>query len=155
MEGHPGNVRLFEGAFAHEDGKAVIATVTQQDLKESGNTDFPLLLTTGRVMHHYLTGVQTRKSSKLNQLYDEPLLSIHPETAKKYQLDDQVLAKIQSKWGSAVFRICYTTGIREDTLFVAFHWGDIQSINRVVNPYLDPYSKMPEFKITPVTISRF
>jgi assimilatory nitrate reductase catalytic subunit len=155
IEGHPGNVRLFEGAFAHEDGKAVIATVTQQDLKESGNTDFPLLLTTGRVMHHYLTGVQTRKSSKLNQLYDEPLLSIHPETAKKYQLDDQVLAKIQSKWGSAVFRICYTTGIREDTLFVAFHWGDIQSINRVVNPYLDPYSKMPEFKITPVTISRF
>lgn len=155
LEGQQGNVFLFEKSFAHEDGKAVISTVTNQDLKEFVNVEFPLLLTTGRVMHHYLTGVQTRKSPKLKQLCDEPLLSIHPETAKRYQLDDRVLAKVQSKWGSAVLRVCYTTGIREDTLFVAFHWGDLQSINRVVNPYLDPSSKMPEFKVTPVTISRF
>jgi assimilatory nitrate reductase catalytic subunit len=155
MEEHPGNVRLFERAFAHEDGKAVIATVTNQELNDPDSKDFPLLLTTGRVMHHYLTGVQTRKSPKLKQLNGEPLLAIHPETAKKYQLDDQVLAKVQSIWGSAVFRIDYTSGIREDTLFVPFHWGDLQCINRVVNPSLDPISKMPEFKVTPVTISRF
>jgi assimilatory nitrate reductase catalytic subunit len=155
LEGHQGSVLLFEKSFAHEDGKAVISTVINREHKEPVNTEFPLLLTTGRVMHHYLTGVQTRKSPKLKQFCEEPLLSIHPETAKRYQLDDQVLAKVQSKWGSAVLRICYTAGIREDTLFVAFHWGDLQSINRVVNPYLDPSSKMPEFKVTPVTISRF
>jgi assimilatory nitrate reductase catalytic subunit len=151
-EGHPGNVRLFERRFAHEDGKAVISTVTKQVPKEIVSSDFPLWLTTGRVMHHYLTGVQTRRSPKLEQLYNEPLLSIHPETAKMYQLDDGVIAKVQSKWGSALIRISYNPGIREDTVFTAFHWGDLQCINRVVNPHLDPISKMPEFKVTPVTI---
>jgi assimilatory nitrate reductase catalytic subunit len=153
-EGHPGKVLLFEQEFAHVDGKAVISTVTNQVSKGFVSCDFPLLLTTGRVMHHYLTGVQTRKSQKLEQHCEEPFLSIHPETAEKYQIEDGELVRVQSYWGSAVLRSCYTSGIRNDTLFAPFHWGDLQSINRVTNPYLDPISKMPEFKVTPVTIRK-
>ncbi|WP_420910303.1 molybdopterin dinucleotide binding domain-containing protein [Neobacillus muris] len=50
-------------------------------------------------------------------------------------------------------RTSVTPSIREDTLFTSFHWGDLQSINRVTNPALDPNFKMPEFKVCTVNIS--
>ncbi|WP_462408599.1 assimilatory nitrate reductase catalytic subunit NasC [Neobacillus sp. Marseille-QA0830] len=151
--GHPGTGRLFERTFAHEDGKAVISAVARQEPREPVSHEFPLYLTTGRIMHHYLSGVQTRKSPKLNGLYSEPVLVVHPNTAQTYQLEDGALVKIRSKRGSAVMRASITTSIREDTLFTSFHWSDLQSINRVTNPALDPHSKMPEFKVCAVNIS--
>jgi len=150
---HPGERRLFECTFAHEDGKAVISTVKKQEPKETVSSEYPLFLTTGRVMQHYLTGVQTRKSPKLNSLASEPILAIHPETAEKFQIEDGVLVKVQSRRGNAVMRASYTPSIRKDTLFTSFHWGDLQSINRVTNPVLDPLSKMPEFKVSAVKIA--
>ncbi|NRD77869.1 molybdopterin-dependent oxidoreductase [Bacillus sp. BRMEA1] len=149
---HPGERSLFERTFAHEDGRAMISAVNQQVPKEMVCQEYPLFLTTGRVMHHYLTGVQTRKSSKLSSLSSEPLLAIHPETAKNYQIEDGAFVKVQSKRGSAVMRASLTPGIREDTLFTTFHWGDLQSVNRVTNHALDPQSKMPEFKVCAVNI---
>ncbi|WP_066367252.1 assimilatory nitrate reductase catalytic subunit NasC [Neobacillus fumarioli] len=153
VDGHPGKKHLFTSSFAHEDGKAVIFTVKQQVPKETISPEYPLFLTTGRIMHHYLTGVQTRKCSKLKGSVSEPLLIIHPETAKKYQIEEGVLVKVQSKRGCAVMRTSFSPGIREDTLFTSFHWGDLQSINRVTNPVLDPLSKMPEFKVCAVKIT--
>ncbi|WP_042460174.1 assimilatory nitrate reductase catalytic subunit NasC [Neobacillus dielmonensis] len=150
---HPGTGRLFEMTFAHEDGKAVISAVARQEPREEVSHEFPLYLTTGRIMHHYLSGVQTRKSPKLNGLYSEPSIAIHPNTAQKYQLEEGDLVKIRSKRGNAVMKASITPSIREDTLFTSFHWSDLQSINRVTNPALDPQSKMPEFKVCVVNIS--
>lgn len=151
---HPGEGRLFAQTFAHKDGKAILSIVKKQMPKESINKEYPLLLTTGRIMHHYLTGVQTRRSQKLMGHDPEPLVSIHPETAEKYQLDNGTLVQIQSKRGSVILRTLITSSIRKDTLFIPFHWGDLQSVNRVTNPALDPLSKMPEFKVAAVRISK-
>jgi assimilatory nitrate reductase catalytic subunit len=153
-ENGSGRDLLFEQRFAHTDGKAVITTVKKQIPKELTGRDYPLFLTTGRVLHHYLSGVQTRKSPKLKNLYPEPLLAIHPETAQKYEVGDGIFVKVQSEQGSFVLRTLYTPLIRKDTLFAPFHWGDLQSVNRVISPALDPVSKMPEFKTAAVNISR-
>jgi assimilatory nitrate reductase catalytic subunit len=56
--------------------------------------------------------------------------------------------------GTAIFTIKVTASIREDTIFVPFHWGGIQSINRLTNPALDPISRMPEFKVCAVRIEK-
>ncbi|WP_394238981.1 molybdopterin oxidoreductase family protein [Niallia oryzisoli] len=152
---HKGTERLFEQSFAHHDGKAVMAVVTNtpEVPKEEPSKEFPLYLTTGRVMSHYLTGVQTRKSSSLAARNFESFIEIHPKTAKKYGIKDQSLVKIESKRGSIVVRSSFLETIREDTVFVPFHWADSQNVNRLVSAELDPQCKMPGFKVSSVRIS--
>lgn len=61
--------------------------------KEKPTADYPLYLTTGRVMSHYLTGVQTRKSAALAARHFESFMEIHPQTAATYNIEDRVLVK--------------------------------------------------------------
>ncbi|MBU8907801.1 assimilatory nitrate reductase catalytic subunit NasC [Desertibacillus haloalkaliphilus] len=150
---HPGTRRLFESSFAHEDEKAIISAVEFQEPKEKVSKSFPLVLTTGRVMHHYLTGVQTRNSPDLLGRATEPLLEIHPKTAELYQIEDHSLIQLTSRRGTMIARSKYSETIREDTLFTTFHWGDLQSVNRLTNPALDPVCRMPEFKVSVVKVT--
>jgi assimilatory nitrate reductase catalytic subunit len=154
---HKGTERLFEQSFAHKDGKAVMVVVSNTPVvpKEKPSEEYPLYLTTGRVMSHYLTGVQTRKSSSLAARNFESFMEIHPETAKKFAIQDQTLVKIESKRGSIVVRSNWSNTIRQDTVFVPFHWADSQNVNRLVSGDLDPNCKMPGFKVSAVSISPY
>ncbi|WP_026584542.1 assimilatory nitrate reductase catalytic subunit NasC [Bacillus sp. J33] len=153
--GHKGTERLFEHSFAHEDGKAVMIPVsnTPEVAKEAIDDAYPLYLTTGRVVSHYLTGVQTRKSPSLAARNFESFAEIHPETAKKYGIQNMSLIKIESKRGSIVVRSHLTEDIRQDTVFVPFHWAENQNVNLLVSDQLDPVCRMPGFKVTAVKIS--
>ncbi|MEH7331905.1 nitrate reductase [Neobacillus drentensis] len=153
--GHSGTKRLFEASFSHPDGKAVMVIAPNKSVvaKDQTSEEFPLLLTTGRVMSHYLTGVQTRKSAALAARNVESYLEIHPTTALKYQIPDHTLVKIESKQGCIVVRSKWSETIRKDTVFVPFHWGDSQNVNLLVSKKLDPDCRMPGFKVTAVRIS--
>ncbi|MFC0270409.1 molybdopterin oxidoreductase family protein [Metabacillus herbersteinensis] len=152
---HKGTTRLFEESFSHPDGKAkMIAVKSIPDVpKEKPNEEFPLYLTTGRVMSHYLTGVQTRKSAALAARNFESYLEIHPETARKYGIDHNKLVTITSKRGSIVVRSKWSEKIRQDTVFVPFHWADSQNVNKLVAEELDPSCKMPGFKLSTVNVT--
>ncbi|MDQ0861658.1 molybdopterin oxidoreductase family protein [Bacillus sp. V2I10] len=152
---HTGTKRLFEQAFAHADGKAAMALVPNSPKvrKEEPSKEFPLYLTTGRVMSHYLTGVQTRKSSSLAARNFESFMEIHPKTAKEYHIQNHTLVKIESKRGSIIVRSKWSEKIRLDTVFVPFHWADSQNINLLVSKDLDPTCKMPGFKVSAVKIA--
>lgn len=149
---HPGKGRLFEQSFAHSDGKARLKAVENEYPKESRSENYPLYLTTGRVLPHYLTGVQTRRSPALAARFTESFIEIHPKTAKKYKIEPNVLVKIESARGSAVARSKYSLKIREDTIFAPFHWAQKQNINQVTDDDLDPVCKMPGFKVCAVRI---
>ncbi|WP_282941288.1 nitrate reductase [Paenibacillus sp. RC67] len=151
-EGHPGTPRMFEERFAHDDGRARLIPIEHQNPREIPTQKYPLLLTTGRVLQHYLSGVQTRNTPELNLKYPEPLLEIHPEAAAENGLVNGSYAQISSKRGSIRIKVKLSNKIRKDTVFVPFHWGDDQSINRLTNPALDPTCKMPEFKVCAVRV---
>lgn len=152
---HKGTTRVFETSFAHSDGKAAMVVVPNipEVPKEQVSEEFPLYLTTGRVMSHYLTGVQTRKSPALAARNVESFMEIHPATALKYQIQDQSLVRIDSRRGSVVVRSKWSETIRPDTIFVPFHWADSQNINLLVSKKLDPACKMPGFKVSVVKVS--
>ncbi|UJW56431.1 molybdopterin-dependent oxidoreductase [Bacillus sp. A116_S68] len=145
---HSGTPRLFETRFAHSDGKAIFSPLGRIPDGCGVPPEYPLLLTTGRVMAHYLTGVQTRRSPDLLKKSPEPLVEMHPETAARYHIQDDELIHLYSIQGSVVMRACLTNKIRKDTLFAPFHWGGSQAINRLVAPFLDPVCHMPAFKLT-------
>ncbi|NPC91537.1 molybdopterin oxidoreductase family protein [Bacillus sp. WMMC1349] len=152
--GHSGTKRLFETEFAHPDKKAKMFVIPNEPIvqKEQPTEQYPLFLTTGRVMSHYLTGVQTRKSPALLARHVESFMEIHPKTAEKYKIEDRVLVKIESKRGSIIVRSVLSEAIRPDTVFVPMHWSGIQNVNHLVADDLDPSSKMPSFKVCAVRI---
>lgn len=153
-EDHPGTPRLFERSFPTPTGKANFHAIRHQPPAEELNADYPLYLTTGRVLAHYQSGTQTRRVMPLDEMTTEPFAEMHLATARRYGLVDGDMATLTTRRGTATFNVKLTTGIREDTVFVPFHWGGAQSVNRLTNPVLDPTSRMPEFKVCAVRIER-
>lgn len=152
---HKGTVRLFESEFAHSDGKARMLPVSNlsEIPKEKVDEEYPLYLTTGRIVSQYLTGVQTRKSSALAARNFESYLEIHPETAKRYNIEHNHLVSVTSKRGNIVVRSKLSEKIRKDTVFVPIHWAEAQNVNLLVGEDLDPSCKMPGFKVNAVKVA--
>jgi assimilatory nitrate reductase catalytic subunit len=145
--GHPGTPRLFADTFPTAGARARFHAVSHRSIGEEITAEFPLYLTTGRILAQYQSGTQTRRVDALNDIAAEPLLEMHPSTAcaAGVSAGDRVL--LTTRRGSATFVVKTTPSIREDTVFAPFHWGGEQSANRLTNAALDPTSKMPEFKV--------
>ena len=109
--------------------------------------EFPVTLTTGRVVSQYLSGSQTRRIGKLLDQYPEPLLEIHPKLAATYGIQDRDLIRVVTRRGEAAFPAQLVETIREDTVFIPYHWGGSKSVNQLTPGTLDPISKIPEFKV--------
>jgi len=104
-------------------------------------------MTTGRVVSQYLSGSQTRRIGKLVDQYPEPLLEMHPKLAYQYGIKDGDQVTVKTRRGEATFPAQIVETIREDTVFIPYHWGGKQSANQLTIGTLDPVSKIPEFKV--------
>ena len=146
-EGHPGTPRMFKERFATPSGRATFNAVQHQQPADPPDSMFPLYLTTGRLLAQYQSGTQTRRVPELAGMAPEAAVEVHPTTARLYRLLHGGMARISTRRGDADFRVQVTANIREDTLFVPFHWGGMRAANRLTSAALDPTSRMPEFKV--------
>jgi assimilatory nitrate reductase catalytic subunit len=151
---HPGTPLLFKEKFHHPDGRARLNGITPKMPAEPIDSDYPYILTTGRLANHYLSGAQTRRTEPLNKKAPIPVAEIHPWLAARAGLGACNRIRITSRRGSLEFQVKVTESIQPRTVFVPFHWGEQLSINRITNDALDPTSRMPEFKICAVRIER-
>ncbi len=147
-EDHPGTPRLWEDRkFKTPDGKAHFNPAPYRDPGEITDKEYPVVLTTGRVVSQYLSGTQTRRIGKLVDQYAEPLLEIHPKLAQQYGIKDRDLVKVITRRGVGEFPVQVVDTIREDTVFIPYHWGGEKAANQLTSGHLDPVSKIPEFKV--------
>jgi assimilatory nitrate reductase catalytic subunit len=164
-EKHPGTPRLFEpgswnpvargaGPFYFPDGKARFHVAAYAPPAEDTDEEFPVILTTGRVVSQFLSGTQTRRIGPLVDQYPEPLLEIHPILAKKTGIEDGDWVRVESRRGVLTIRARVVTTIRPDTVFVPYHWAGARSVNQVTVSAQDPVSKIPEFKVCAVRLLR-
>jgi assimilatory nitrate reductase catalytic subunit len=144
---HPGTPRLFADGFPTASGRARFHAVPFVGAAEPPNRHYPLHLTTGRVLAQYQSGTQTRRVEELAAIAAEPLLEINPATARRHGVAAGDTVRLGTRRGVATFKVKLTPGIRDDTVFVPFHWGGESSVNRLTNSALDPTSRMPEFKV--------
>ena len=121
---------------------------------EEPDDDYPLYLTTGRVMAQYQSGAQTRRVDALLKIAPEPFAEIHPALAQRFGIADNDPIVLTTRRGEARMKARLTSTIRQDTIFAPFHWGGEACANNLTNPALDPTSKMPEFKVCAVRIER-
>ena len=160
---HPGTPRLFEpdswnpiargaGPFYFPDGKARFNVAEYGPPAEDVDAEFPVILTTGRVVSQFLSGTQTRRIGPLVEQYPEPRVEIHPQLAKQHAISDGQWMTVESRRGKVTLRAQLVRTIRPDTVFVPYHWAGPKSINQLTISAQDPISKIPEYKVCAVRI---
>ncbi|MER6283461.1 molybdopterin oxidoreductase family protein [Streptomyces sviceus] len=149
---HPGTARLFLDRFAHPDGRARFVPVSHRAIAEEPDAEYPVLLTTGRVVAQYQSGAQTRRVDELNAAAPGPFVELHPRLAERLGAAEGDPVAVVSRRGRAVAPARITLGIRPDTVFMPFHWYGEGRANTLTNPALDPTSRMPEFKACAVRL---
>ncbi|MFE0470791.1 molybdopterin oxidoreductase family protein [Streptomyces sp. NPDC058947] len=150
--GHPGTPRLFLDRFATPDGRARFVPVSHRAIAEEPDDEYPVLLTTGRVVAQYQSGAQTRRVAELNAAAPGPFVEIHPRLAARLGAVEGDPVAVVSRRGRAVAPARITGAIRPDTVFMPFHWPGEGRANTLTNPALDPTSRMPEFKACAVRL---
>ncbi|MCW8099132.1 molybdopterin oxidoreductase family protein [Streptomyces tauricus] len=151
---HPGTPRLFLDRFATPDGRARFVAVNHRPPAEEPDEEYPVLLTTGRVVSQYQSGAQTRRVDELNAAAPGPFVELHPRLAERLGVVEGEPLAVVSRRGRAVAPARITTAIRADTVFMPFHWPGEGRANTLTNPALDPVSRMPEFKACAVRVER-
>ncbi len=152
---HPGTPRLFEGGhFFHKDKKARFMLTPYRDSGDPVDNEYPIYLTTGRVVSQYLSGTQTRRIGALVDMYPEPRLEVHPRLANQHGIADGDWVAVTTRRATATFKAMVVKTIRPDTVFVPYHWPGDKSINRLTHRTIDPRSKIPEYKVSACRIKK-
>ncbi len=152
---HPGTPRLFEDRkFYTHDGKAHFNVTEWRAPGDPVNEEFPIWLTTGRVVSQYLSGTQTRRIGALVDQYPEPRVEIHPRLAEQHGIKDGDWVTVRSRRDEVTLKAMVVRTIRPDTVFIPYHWPGVRSANRLTHRTLDPQSKIPEFKVSACNIQK-
>jgi assimilatory nitrate reductase catalytic subunit len=152
---HPGTPRLFEGGrFGHPDGRARFHAIEYRPPAEDVDEEYPIILTTGRVVSQFLSGNQTRRIGPLVEQYPAPRLELHPRLAERLEIADGERVRIVSRRGELLLAAHVVRTIRPDTVFIPYHWPGAQSANRLTVRAYDPISGIPEFKVAAVRIEK-
>ena len=162
---HPGTPRLFEagswnpvaqgkGPFYFPDGKARFNVATYSPPTEDVDADYPLILTTGRVISQFLSGTQTRRIGPLVDQYPEPRIEMHPQLAERLGIANGDWATVESRRGSTTLQAHVVKTIRPDTIFIPYHWAGRRSANQLTISAQDPISKIPEYKVCAVRVKK-
>ncbi len=146
---HPGTPVLHVGRFSR--GRARFTAVTHEAPAESPDSEYPLVLTTGRVLEHYHGGSMTRRVPSLSWLVPEAALEIHPADAAQYGVSEGRPVQVRSRRGAITAKAVVTDGIARGTVFLPFHFAEAAA-NVLTNAALDPIAKIPEFKVCAVGI---
>jgi len=155
---HEGTPRLFErgsynpvakgrGPFYFPDGKARFNVADYRTPIDDADAEYPIYLTTGRVVSQFLSGTQTRRIGPLVKQYPEPRVEMHPRLAAKLGIGDGDWTIVETRRGSITLRAMVVTTIRPDTIFIPYHWAGEKSVNRVTVAAQDPISKIPQYKV--------
>jgi assimilatory nitrate reductase catalytic subunit len=152
---HPGTPRLFvDRKFYTHDRKAHFNVTEWRPSGDPICDDYPLFLTTGRVVSQYLSGTQTRRIGALVDQYPEPRAEVHPRLAEKHGIKDGDWVTVTTRRDDLTIQAMVVKTIRPDTIFIPYHWAGTGSANRLTHRTLDPRSKIPEFKVSACRIAK-
>ncbi|MGZ6376725.1 MAG: molybdopterin oxidoreductase family protein, partial [Ktedonobacterales bacterium] len=151
---HPGTPRLYEERFGFPDGKARFHPIAYIPPAEEPDNDFPLVLTTGRVIYHYLSGNQTRRVPFLLEQAPIPWVEMHELTASRLGIVDGDWVQVRTRRGEMEVPALVVRSIRPDTLFIPYHYGGAEAANQLTNPVLEPMMKIPEYKVCAAAATR-
>jgi formate dehydrogenase alpha subunit len=146
---HPGTPVLHVGQFARGLGK--FAPIEHIPPAEMPDDNYPMILSTGRVIYHWHGGEMTRRSKGLLEIYSEALIEVNPEDARHIGVDGHKRVRVSSRRGSIEAEAWITDRVPPGMVYANFHFPDA-SVNELTIAALDPISKIPEYKVCAVKV---
>jgi formate dehydrogenase major subunit/formate dehydrogenase alpha subunit len=147
---HPGTPVLYASGFP--PGRPRFHAVDHLPPVELPDAEYPLVLTTGRVLYHWHGGEISRRASGLLAAYPEALVEISPEDAARAGLSDGQWARVRSRRGALVARALVTDRVAAGVVFGTFHFPGPGNVNNLTVAALDPVAKIPEYKACAVAV---
>ena len=126
--------------------------ITFQEPAELPDAEYPLVLTTGRVLQHFHTGTMSRKTSQLNNLAG-PMVMMSVEDAETLGIGNSETIRVSSRRGTIEAPAFVTRRIGQGTVYIPFHYHEAAA-NVLTNPAIDPVAKIPEYKACAVRVSK-
>ncbi|WP_147092086.1 bifunctional nitrate reductase/sulfite reductase flavoprotein subunit alpha [Swaminathania salitolerans] len=144
--------------FATDDGRARFLARPYLGAGEQTDAEYPYVLDTGRLQHHWHTLTKTGTVEALRKLHPGPFVELHPDTACDLALDPADRVLIRSRRGSATLPVHISDRVPPDLCFAPFHWNDAFGADLAVNALtpdeVDPVSLQPGFKLCAVNLTR-
>ena len=148
-EDHPGTPILHKGTFTR--GKGLLQGIPFQEPAELTDDEYPMLLTTGRMLYHY--NIMTRLSQNLEWLRPHELAEVNPADAERLGVADGEMVRVTSRRGSITTRIVITERVPVGTMFMTFHFKE-SPVNELTNAAGDPVTMTAEFKVCAVRMDK-
>ena len=149
----PGNEIIFSTSFPTKSGRAKIVPAELLPPAELPDEEYPLVLTTGRLLEHWHTGSMTRRSSGLDALEPEAIASLNPAELKKLGVTAGDFIEVATRRGTLRLKARSERDVPEGMVFIPFCFAEA-SANMLTNPKLDPAGKIPEFKYCAARVSK-
>jgi predicted molibdopterin-dependent oxidoreductase YjgC len=146
---HPGTPYLHKDRFSR--GLGHFSAVAFKEPAEAPDEEYPLTLTTGRIMFHYHTGSMTRRSEKLDREVPEGYVEVSPEDAGRLGLGKSQTVRVLSRRGEIETKAWITRRVPPGVVFIPFHFAEAAA-NVLTNNALDPVAKIPEYKVCAVRL---
>ncbi|WP_158055444.1 formate dehydrogenase subunit alpha [Halorussus halophilus] len=150
-ESDPGTPYLYEDEFNFEDGKARFVPADYAGPVEMPDEEYPLMLTSGRVLYHWHTGTMTRRIRALMDHVPESFVTIHPKMAEDLGIEDGEYVRVSSRRGDIVVKASVEEMSDPGVVFIPMHFMH-GAVNELTQHELDPTSRIPEYKVTSVKI---
>jgi formate dehydrogenase major subunit/formate dehydrogenase alpha subunit len=146
---HPGTPILHIGQFARGLGK--FAPIDHIPPAELPDDDYPMVLSTGRVLYHWHGGEMTRRARGLLEIYPEALIELNPEDAQHMSINGHKRVRVSSRRGSIEADAWITDRVPPGMVYANFHFPEA-SANELTIAALDPVAKIPEYKVCAVKV---
>ncbi|MBT8104443.1 MAG: formate dehydrogenase subunit alpha [Woeseiaceae bacterium] len=141
----PGNAIIFGDGFPTYNGRARIVPTELTPPDELPDDEFPMILSTGRMLEHWHTGAMTRRAQTLDLLEPEAVACLSPRDIERMQLEPGDFIRVSTRRGAITLRVRLDRDVADGTVFIPFCYTEAAA-NLLTNPTLDPFGKIPEFK---------
>jgi formate dehydrogenase major subunit/formate dehydrogenase alpha subunit len=147
---HPGTPVLHVGCFPR--GRGRFHAIDHLSAAELPDAQYPLVLTTGRVLYHWHGGEMSRRTKGLLEACPEALVEVSPEDAAKIGLNGRQAVRVRSRRGELVAQAVVTDRVAPGVVFANFHFPGPSNVNNLTIAALDPIARIPEYKVCAVTV---
>lgn len=146
---HPGTPILHTKQFTR--GKGKFMPIDHVPPAEKPDDDYPMIMSTGRVLYHWHGGQMTRRAKGIMEVYGSALVEVNPSDAEKMGLIEKSFVRITSRRGNIEAQAWVTDRVPPGMVYANFHFPEA-SANELTHASLDPVAKIPEYKITAVKV---
>ena len=141
----PGNEIIFAQSFPTKSGRAKIVPADLLPPDELPDEQYPMVLTTGRLLEHWHTGSMTRRASNLDALEPEAIAGLNPREMDRLGIAPGGFVRVSTRRGEVTLKARADRDVAEGMVFIPFCFAEAAA-NLLTNPQLDPMGKIPEFK---------